>query len=503
VTRDADVIVVGAGLAGLTAALELAPLRVLLLTKTRLGHGGASPWAQGGIAAAVGRDDSPALHARDTLAVAGGVADERAVELLTREGPRAVLRLVEWGARLDRNADRQFALGREAAHSRSRILHARDATGAELVRALVLCVKQAAHVEVVEDTFALDLATVDGRVGGVWVRTEAGTLALHRAPAVVLATGGSGQLFSHTTNPKEATADGLAMAARAGATLADLEFVQFHPTALAVAADPLPLLTEALRGRGALIVDETGRRFVSDHDPRGELASRDVVARGIALHLREGHQAFLDCRDAIGARMADEFPTVHALCGRYGLDPARELVPVAPAAHYHMGGVLVDENGKSELGGLWACGEVASTGVHGANRLASNSLLEAVVFGRRVARDVVARPAPAPSSAAVPPAAPARLEPAGVRERLRELMWRDVGLLRTRAGLERALREVVALRALAPAAGSELHNLLTIAPLVASAALARNESRGSHVRLDHPMPDPAWQSRQLRRLVTP
>lgn len=502
-TREADVVVVGAGLAGLTAALELAPLRVQLLTKTRLGTGGASPWAQGGIAAAVGPDDSPALHAADTLAAAAGVADARAVELLTREGPRAVLRLVEWGARLDKSGDHGFALGREAAHSRHRILHARDATGAELMRALTLCIQQAAHVLVFEDTFALDLATVDGSVAGVWARKD-GRLVLHRAAAVVLATGGIGQLFSHTTNPPETTGDGLAMAARAGAPLADLEFVQFHPTALAVDADPMPLLTEALRGSGALIVDETGRRFLLAFDPAAELAPRDVVSRGIALHLRDGHRAFLDARHATSPRLAQEFPTVFAICARHGLDPLREPVPIAPAAHYHMGGVLVDENGRSGTDGLWACGEVTSTGVHGANRLASNSLLEAVVFGRRVARDIRSRSRD--GTRGIQPAPPEALELADplpeARARLRSLMWTHVGLLRTRAGLEQALGEIEEIKAAVPPGRSELHNLLTIAPLVATAALARKESRGSHIRLDHPRPDPAWQSRQIRRLVS-
>jgi L-aspartate oxidase len=420
---------------------------------------------------------------------------------LTREGPRAVLRLVEWGARLDRG-ERGFALGREAAHSRSRIVHARDATGAELVRALALCVRHAEHVTLFEESFALDLAQADRRVVGVWARAPEGSLVLHRAAAVVLATGGSGRLFSHTTNPPEATADGLAMAARAGAPLADLEFVQFHPTALAVDADPMPLLTEALRGRGAVIVDETGRRFLKDLGPAAELLPRDVVARGIALHLRDGHRAFLDASGAIGTRFPDEFPTVFGLCKRHGLDPRRELLPIAPAAHYHMGGVLVGENGASELPGLWACGEVASTGVHGANRLASNSLLEAVVFGRRVAHDVRGR---ARESAADPASLDlAELQTdAGAMARLRAVMWRDVGLLRTRDGLQRALAEIEDVAAALAPGHSELHNLSTVAALLATAALAREESRGSHFRLDHPTLDPAWRRRQVRRLVRP
>jgi L-aspartate oxidase len=261
----------------------------------------------------------------------------------------------------------------------------------------------------------------------------------------------------------------------------------------------MPLLTEALRGAGAVIVDETGRRFLADFDRAAELAPRDVVARAIALHLRDGHRAFLDAT-AIGERLPGDFPTVFALCRRHGLDPRSERLPVAPAAHYHMGGVLVDENGKSELPGLWACGEVASTGVHGANRLASNSLLEAVVFGRRVARDVAGcgRPAglgPVTPPELVPAAAGSDVELAP----LRAAMWRDVGLLRTRAGLQRALAVIDAIaQAVAPGHG-ELHNLLTVAPLVAKAALAREESRGSHFRLDHPRPDPGWRRRQVRR----
>jgi L-aspartate oxidase len=499
---EAEVVVVGAGIAGLSAALRLGPRRVHLVTKTRFGAGGASPWAQGGVAAAVGPDDSPAQHAADTIAVAGGLADADVVGLLTREGPAAIARLVDLGARLDRDGRERFALGREAAHSRSRILHARDATGAELVRALTEAARRSAGLQVFENALALDLIVDAGRVTGVLTRSADGTLVAHLAKAVVLATGGIGRLFSHTTNPVEATGDGLAMAARAGARLADLEFVQFHPTALAIGADPMPLLTEALRGRGAVVVDEQGRRFLWDVDPAGELAGRDVVARGIARHLLAGHSAFLDTRDAVGDDLPHLFPTVFALCQRQGIDPRREQVPIAPAAHYHMGGVQVDASGRTSLPGLWACGEVACTGVHGANRLASNSLLEAVVFGGRVADDFVAQEAflPAPGRASIEPAAGEPADPA--REAttvaaLRGVMWEKAGLLRDERGLAFAVAEIAALRARLGPARSEAANLVAVGALVVRAALSRRESRGSHFRLDYPLPDPAWQRRQV------
>jgi L-aspartate oxidase len=501
-----DVVIVGAGVAGMSAALALAPLRVHVVTKTRLGAGGSSPWAQGGVAAAVGPDDSPALHAADTIAVAGGLADADVVDLLTREGPEAIRRLVALGARLDRDDHLEFALGREAAHSRSRILHARDATGAELVRALTAALRSAPGVRVFEETFACDLLIEGGHAQGVVVRNPDGAIAVHRCSAVVLATGGIGRVYSQTTNPPEATGDGLAMAARAGARLADLEFVQFHPTALAVGADPMPLLTEALRGKGAVIVDETGRRFLRDVDPAAELAARDVVARGIARHLSAGHRAFLDAREAVGADLPRLFPTVFELCQRHGLDPSREPVPVAPAAHYHMGGILVDEHGRSSLPGLWACGEVSCTGVHGANRLASNSLLEALVFGGRVAQDLGAAldatPPPsdlAPDAAALAPARQSfdPLASSAVVERVRQVMWEKVGLLRDEEGLSSAVAAIARWVSKLADERSEAASLVTAAALVAQAALARRESRGSHFRLDYPEPDPRWQRRQV------
>ncbi len=505
----ADVVVVGAGVAGLMAALTAATpaarRTVTVLTKAPLGTGGASVWAQGGIAAAVGSDDSPALHAADTLAAGAGLSDPAIVGLLTGEGPARVSALASLGARFDRDEAGRLALGREAAHSRRRILHASgDATGAELVRALVTAVKSAPGVRVVEGAFAGDLVVADGRVVGLLARHAGGRLVLHLAPAVVLATGGIGRAYRHTTNPPEATGDGLAMAARAGARLADLEFVQFHPTALADGSDPMALLTEALRGEGAVLLDGAGRRFMPAEHPDAELAPRDVVARAIWRRLAAGDRVVLDATGAVGDRFPERFPTVFALCRARGLDPRRAPIPVAPAAHYHMGGIAVDARGRSTLPGLWACGEVAATGVHGANRLASNSLLEAVVFGARVGEDLSREPLPRPVERHALEAA-ARLTVAGTPwlpadgspavAAVRDLMWREAGLVRLAEGLARALAGLARLEAALPPGASEAPNLVTAARLVAAAALARPESRGGHYRADHPAPDPRWRQR--------
>ncbi|HEX6199517.1 MAG TPA: FAD-binding protein, partial [Thermoanaerobaculia bacterium] len=331
-----DAIVVGSGAAGLTAALELGPARVAVLTKGRLGTGGSSAAAQGGIAAAVGPGDTPALHAADTLAAGAGLSDPAMADLLTQEGPGRVMRLLALGAEFDRRPTGALSLGREAAHGRRRVLHARgDATGAEVMRALAAQAARASHVTVLEDTFAWDLVTEGGpgggRVTGLTAVGPRGERLLLRAPAVVLATGGLGRLYARTTNPAEVTGDGLALAARAGARLLDVEMVQFHPTALAApGADPLPLLTEALRGEGAVLVDEGGRRFLSDEHPEAELAPRDVVARAIARRLAAGHTVYLDARASVGAAFPERFPTVFELCRRHGLDPRREAIPVSP-----------------------------------------------------------------------------------------------------------------------------------------------------------------------------
>ncbi|HEY9422745.1 MAG TPA: L-aspartate oxidase [Thermoanaerobaculia bacterium] len=495
-----DVLVVGSGAAGLTAALGCKPLRVTVLTKARVGTGGSSPWAQGGVAAAVGRDDAPGLHAADTMAAGAGLNDSRVVDILTAEGPARVKALLALGAQFDLDDTGSLALGREAAHSRRRILHSRDATGAEIVRTLVEAVQHAPEVRLLSQAFALDLVMDGGQVVGALAVHADGRRVLHLAPAVVLAAGGLGRLYLHTTNPPEATGDGLAMAARAGAQLVDVEFVQFHPTALAAeGADPMPLLTEALRGEGATLIDETGHRFMTDEHPDRELAPRDVVARAIWHRLMAGHRVFLDAREAVGQEFPERFPTVFNSCRRYGLDPRTESIPVAPAAHYHMGGVAVDERGRTSLPGLWACGEVSATGVHGANRLASNSLLEALVFGARVAEDLTSS---LPSGTvrgwrvaggAIPGVASPR--DAGLTAAIRRLMWEKVGLLRDGAGLTQALEELERLALRHPQAAGEARNLLWAGRIVTAAALERKESRGGHYRSDHPEAEPAWQRR--------
>jgi L-aspartate oxidase len=508
---DGDVVIVGAGLAGLFTALKLAPMPVTVLAAAPLGHGASSVWAQAGIAAAVGDNDNPGLHVADTIDAGAGIVDPAVAAFVAEEAPARIDDLVAYGVPFDRDADGRFLLSREAAHSRRRIVHVSgDRTGAEIMRALIAKVRATPSIRVLEGYEADELISVDGRVAGVrLVRPAAfgnGTYEFFPACAVVLATGGVGGLYAVTTNPAYARGESIAMAARAGAVIGDAEFVQFHPTAINVGADPAPLATEALRGEGATLINAKGERFMTRIDSRAELSPRDIVARGVFAEIAAGRGAFLDCRTAIGARFPEAFPTVYALCRAAGIDPAREPIPVAPAAHYHMGGIATDGLGRTSVAGLWAVGEVASTGLHGANRLASNSLLEAIVFGARAAdliRDLDRSSRKTPLVEIKRITRPRR-EPVPQRTRLtarlRGTMTEHVGVERNFGGLMEA---VAALRDIESEAGGDtvLANMALAGRFIAVSALRREESRGAHARSDFPQSRPALAERTFMTLA--
>jgi len=477
--RHDGVVVVGAGLAGLTAALAAAPAKVLLLTGAPLNQGCSSAWAQGGMAAALAADDAPELHAADTVAAGAGLVDETMARLLAEEGPAAVEALAELGAPFDRTAEGEFAQSLEAAHSRARVARVKgDQAGRAIMEAVTVAVLAARHVDVrTGATLRALLQDATGRVRGVVVEQN-GRLVEITAKAVVLATGGVGGLYAVTTTPAELTGDGLGLAAMAGALIGDPEFVQFHPTAIDIGRDPAPLATEALRGEGAVLINGDGERFMGRYHADAELAPRDVVARAIHAEREAGRGAFLDARQAVGSHFPDEFPAVFAACMSGGIDPRVQPIPVAPACHYHMGGIVTDEHGRTTLPGLYAAGECASTGVHGANRLASNSLLEAAVFGARAgaAARAEADAGTKPVRTPVPPKLPAE-----ALQTLRNAMSRDAGVIRDAQGLARLVAlidELEALHGRSPA--------LVAARLVAACALARTESRGGHYRADAP-----------------
>lgn len=509
--RSGDVVIIGAGLAGLFTALKLAPLPVTIIAAAPLGEGASSMWAQGGIAAAVGEGDSTSKHADDTIAAGAGIVEDAVAHVVADEAPDSIRDLLSYGVPFDRDLEGHYVLSKEAAHSEKRVVRVSgDRAGAAIMQALIAAVRASPSIRVLEGFGADDLIADDGHVEGVrLIRTASlgnGTYEFVPASAVVLATGGVGALFALTTNPSYARGEAIAMAARAGAVIADAEFVQFHPTAIDAGIDPAPLATEALRGEGAILVNDRGERFMLGIDPRGELAARDVVARGVFAEIQAGRRVFLDCREAIGTRFAESYPTVYAHCQRAGIDPVVDLIPVAPAEHYHMGGIATDMRGRTSISGLWAVGEVASTGLHGANRLASNSLLEAVVLGAHVATDIKSVLPKDRAGHFVEPRRVAGAEPtdpelrAAAVARLRDVMTTHVGVVRSAKGLRAALRALKALER-DSTDDSVLANMILTARLITASALQRKESRGGHYRSDFPATDPALAHRTFMTLA--
>lgn len=492
ITTD-RVIIVGAGLGALYAALKLAPHPVVMISPEALGEGASSAWAQGGVAAAMDADDSPENHANDTVNAGAGTVDPKVADLVTCDARDYILDLTTMGTPFDRTEDGQYVLSREAAHSFARVVRVKgDQAGAQIMAALIDQVRETPSIQVLEGTIALDLEVQDGRATGVAIQ-DAGegrsAPVILRNPAILLAGGGSGGLYALTTNPSRIRGQVIGMAARAGALIADAEFVQFHPTAMDVGEDPAPLATEALRGEGAILVNKHGERFMQAIHPDAELAPRDVVARAIYSEVQAGNRPMLDTREALGEAIKTQFPSVAEYCARNNIDPTTEPIQVAPAAHYHMGGIATNTDGCASINGLWVCGEASSTGLHGANRLASNGLLEALVYAR-ICAEGIGKTLPPQKKA---PLVELTFEEGGIPpvpeavKKLRETMTHQVGVVRDRQGLIRALQIIASLEEENGDSPSFL-NMCATATLISASALVREESRGAHERSDFPEP---------------
>ncbi|MGD9125942.1 MAG: L-aspartate oxidase [Planctomycetia bacterium] len=505
----ADVLIIGGGLAGLRAALGVPEdLSVIVVTKDVLGEQSNSVYAQGGIAGVLDSNDTVQSHADDTIEAGGSLCQRKIVESIIRESSERIGELISWGTSFDREGVR-LALTREGGHSLERIAHAHgDATGREIMRAVVERVAQAPNIEMWNSTFSLDLLTHEGRCHGAVTWNPHHGKTLLWAKQTILATGGVGQAYRETTNPEAATGDGLAIAYRAGAELRDLEFMQFHPTVLYIAGSSRHLITEAMRGEGAHLVDRTGRRFMPDYDERAELAPRDVVSWAIVQQMEKTKypNVYLDLTHLDPTTITNRFPGIATLCQDFDLDITKDRIPVRPGAHYMVGGITVNEQGQTTLPGLWAAGEVASSGLHGANRLASNSLLEAIVLGARTAQGAAETAREMGDSFKVLPlenpiAKPSHepLDLIDIRNSLKSLMWRNVGVGRDKVGLLEAADQLtrwcryVLPRQFSDPTGWELQNMLWVSQLMIQAALTREESRGCHVRTDFPeTDDPNW-----------
>jgi L-aspartate oxidase len=516
--RFADVLIIGGGVAGLRASLAMRPNQsVVVITKSELKQSN-SAWAQGGIASVQNPEDRFEDHIADTLTAGGELCDRQVVEMVVRDAPQRIAELIDWGTNFDLELG-ELALGREGGHSHHRIVHALgDATGKEMMRAIIDRASKQTNLETWENAFTLDLLTHAGICRGALVWNPQHGKTFVWAKQTILCTGGLGQVYRETTNPEVATGDGLAAAYRAGAELRDVEFMQFHPTVLYIAGSSRNLITEAMRGEGGRLIDRAGHRFMLDYDERGELAPRDVVSRAIVTQMEKSRHpnVYLDMSHLDAQLVRKRFPGIASICAEFGIDIARDPIPVRPGAHYMIGGITVDLQGRTTLPGLWAAGEVTSSGLHGANRLASNSLLEGLVYGAHAGEGASQIAATAPDNFQAVPLENKRVQEPGepmdladIRNSLKSLMWRNAGVRRDRDGLLEAQENIdrwcryVLPRQFGNPQGWELQNMLTVSKLMIAAALEREETRGVHVRTDFPKTDNQhWQRRIAFRHVT-